>query len=72
VSVILIPKIFSFILKLSYTDCFIKAEPAWRYLAFTNLAVHDGPEIGDGEGTAKAVLASDRAQAGRFINQFIN
>ena len=53
----------SFGILVSYTACFIKAKPAGRYAALTNQAVHDGPESGDGEGTAKAVLASGRAQA---------
>ena len=48
---------------MSYTAWFIKAKPAGRYAALTNQAVHDGPESGDGEGTAKAALASGRAQA---------
>lgn len=53
----------SFGIKVSYTACFIKAKPAGRYAALTNQAVHDGPESGDGEGTAKAALTSGRAQA---------
>ena len=53
----------SFGILVSYTACFIKAKPAGRYAALTNQAVHDGPESGDGERTAKAALASGRAQA---------
>ena len=56
-------KAHSFGIKVSYTACFIKAKPAGRYAALTNQAVHDGPEGGDGEGTAKAALASGRAPA---------
>ena len=52
----------SFGILVSYTACFIKAKPAGRYAALTNQAVHDGPESGDGEGTAKAALASGRPQ----------
>jgi hypothetical protein len=53
----------SFGIKVSHTAYFIKAKPAGRYAALTNQAVHDGPESGDSEGTAKAALASGRAQA---------
>jgi len=56
-------KAHSFSFKVSCTACFIKAKPAGRYATLTNQAVHDGPEGGDGEGTAKAALASGRAQA---------
>ena len=56
-------KACSFGILVSYTACFIKAKPAGRFAALTNQALHDGPESGDGEGTAKAALASGRAQA---------
>ena len=41
---------------MSCTAWFIKAKPPGRYAALTNQAVHDGPESGAGEGTAKAAL----------------
>ena len=53
----------SFGILVSCTTWFVKAKPAGRYAALTNQAVHDGPESGDGEGTAKTALASGRAQA---------
>ena len=46
----------SFGILVSYTAWYIKAKPAGRYAALTNQAVHDRPESGDGEGTAKAAL----------------
>jgi hypothetical protein len=56
-------KVRSFGILVSYTAWFIKAKPAGRYAALINQVVYDGPESGDGEGTAKAALASGRAQA---------